>query len=77
MYYGSIMMTPLQDIPDETTCTKQFPNMQHGTHFETTSPNTFLAVQPVNKTNPNKGNKPGNSIPTKFCHTHGIQFPST
>jgi hypothetical protein len=72
-FYENIMMIPSQDIPDETICLKRFPDTQHGIHFETTSPNTYLAVQYVKKTNPNEGNKPVNSILMKSHHIHGIQ----
>jgi hypothetical protein len=75
-FYENTMMTLSQDILDETICSKRFPDMQHGKHFETTLPNIYLAVQYVKKTNPNEENKPVNSTPTKFRHIHGIRFLS-
>jgi hypothetical protein len=71
-FYENTMMTPLQDIPDKTTCSKPFPDTQHGIHFETTLPSTYPAVQYVKKINPNEENKPVNSILMKSHHIHGI-----
>jgi hypothetical protein len=76
-YYENTMTTLSQDIPDETTCSKRSLDMRHGILFETISPNTYLVVQYVKKTNPNEENKPVNSIPMKSHHIHGIRFPLT